>query len=40
MYRSILDQEALAFYQRFVVFQSFTDNPMRIFVLMSVLRKI
>lgn len=36
----VLDQEALAFYQRFEVFQTFTDNPMRLFVPMNVLRKI
>ena len=37
---NVLDDEALAFYQRFDVFQSFTDNPMRLFVPMSLLRQV
>lgn len=36
----VLDNEALTFYQRFDLFQSFTDNPMRLFVPMTVLREI
>ena len=36
----VLDNDALGFYQKFEVFQPFTDNPMRLFVPMSVLRKI
>jgi hypothetical protein len=36
----VLDNDALGFYQRFDVFQSFTDEPMRLFVPMNVLRQI
>lgn len=36
----VLDQEALAFYQSFDVFHNLTDNPMRLFVPMSVLRQV
>ena len=36
----VLDEEALAFYQKFELFQPFTDTPMRLFAPMSVLRKV
>lgn len=36
----VLDNEALIFYQKFELFQPFTDNPMRLFVPMNVLRQI
>lgn len=36
----VLDNEALSFYQKFNLFQPFTDNPMRLFVPMNVLRQI
>ena len=36
----VLDHDALGFYQRFDVFQTFTDDPMRLFVPMHVLRQI
>jgi len=36
----VLDEEALRFYQRFDFFHCFTDDPMRLFVPMTVLRKI
>lgn len=36
----VLDEDALAFYQRFAFFHPFTDDPMRLFVPMSALRKI
>lgn len=36
----VLDNDALGFYQKFEVFQLFTDNPMRLFVSMNVLRKL
>jgi len=36
----VLDQEALGFYQSFDVFQNLTDNPMRLFVPMNVLRQV
>lgn len=36
----VLDQDAMKFYQRYEMFDSFTDDPMRLFVPMSVLRKI
>lgn len=36
----VLDNQALGFYQRFEVFHPFTNNPMRLFVPMTVLRKI
>ncbi|MBF0264722.1 MAG: GNAT family N-acetyltransferase [Gammaproteobacteria bacterium] len=34
----VLDEEALKFYQHFEIFKSFTDEPMRLFAPMSVLR--
>lgn len=36
----ILDEHALTFYRKFEVFDTFTDNPMRLFVPMSTLRKL
>jgi hypothetical protein len=36
----VLDQDALSFYQQFEVFQAFTDNLMRLFVAMLVIRKL
>ena len=36
----VLDEDALAFYQRFELFQPFTDDPMRLFVPMKVVEKI
>jgi GNAT superfamily N-acetyltransferase len=36
----VLDNDALDFYQKFEVFQSFTNDPMRLFVPMAVLRQI
>jgi hypothetical protein len=36
----VLDNEALSFYQKFELFQPFTDNPMRLFVPLNVLRQI
>ena len=36
----VLDDDALAFYQRFDLFQPFTDDPMRLFVPMKVLEQI
>ncbi|MEI6707718.1 MAG: GNAT family N-acetyltransferase [Methylococcales bacterium] len=36
----VLDNDALGFYQQFDVFQPFTDDPMRLFVSMNVLRKL
>lgn len=36
----VLDNDALGFYQKFDVFQPFTDEPMRLFVPMNVLRQI
>lgn len=36
----VLDDEALSFYQKFQLFQPFTNNPMRLFVPMNVLRQI
>jgi hypothetical protein len=36
----VLDNDALRFYQQFDVFQPFTDDPMRLFVSMNVLRKL
>jgi hypothetical protein len=36
----VLDDDALKFYQRFDCFHAFTDDPMRLFVPMNVLRKI
>jgi hypothetical protein len=36
----VLDDEALSFYQKFNLFQPFTNNPLRLFVPMNVLRQI
>jgi hypothetical protein len=36
----VLDNDALRFYQQFDIFQPFTDDPMRLFVSMNVLRKL
>jgi hypothetical protein len=36
----VLDDNALRFYQQFEVFQPFTDNPMRLFVPMHVIRQL
>lgn len=36
----VLDNDALSFYQKFKLFQPFTDDPMRLFVSMNVLRQI
>ena len=36
----VLDEDALAFYQKYEMFESFTKNPMRLFVSMNVLRQI
>ena len=36
----VLDNDALGFYQKFEVFQSFTNDPMRLFVPMNVIRQI
>mgnify|MGYP002637598966 FL=1 len=36
----VLDQDALKFYQRYGIFKPFTDDPMRLFVSMHVLRQI
>jgi GNAT superfamily N-acetyltransferase len=36
----ILDDEALGFYQQFEIFKPFTNDPMRLFVGMNVLKKI
>ncbi|TXS94206.1 GNAT family N-acetyltransferase [Parahaliea maris] len=36
----LLDDDAKAFYDRFDMFQPFTDDPMRLFVPMNVLRQI
>ena len=36
----VLDEDALAFYQRFELFQPFTDDPMRLFVPMKVVEQI
>lgn len=36
----VLDAQALAFYEHFEVFKPFSDNPMRLFVPMKVLREI
>lgn len=36
----VLDEDALAFYRRFDLFQTFTDDPMRLFVPMKVVEKI
>jgi len=36
----VLDEDALAFYQRFNMFLPFTDNPMRLFVSMKTIEQI
>jgi len=36
----VLDEEALRFYQRFDMFHSFSNNPMRLFVPMQMIRKL
>lgn len=36
----VLDQDALAFYNKFDMFEEFTDNPMRLFVPMNVAKDI
>lgn len=36
----VLDAEALTFYQRFEIFEPFTDDPMRLFVPMGILKQI
>ncbi|MDX1728194.1 MAG: GNAT family N-acetyltransferase [Pseudoalteromonas tetraodonis] len=36
----VLDEDALAFYQRFDCFHALTDDPMRLFVSMNTLREI
>ena len=36
----VLDEDALAFYQKFDLFQPFTDDPMRLFVPMRVVGQI
>jgi hypothetical protein len=36
----VLDDDALAFYQKFETFQTFTDDPKRLFVPMNVLRQL
>jgi len=36
----VLDQSAVEFYQRYEIFEPFTENPMRLFVPMQVLNKI
>jgi hypothetical protein len=36
----VLDEDALAFYQRFDLFQPFTDDPMRLFVPMTIVQQI
>jgi GNAT superfamily N-acetyltransferase len=36
----VLDQEALKFYQHYEIFKPFTEDPMRLFAPMHVLRKI
>lgn len=36
----VLDSEALSFYQKFNLFKPFTDNPMRLFVPLNVLRQL
>ena len=33
----VLDEDALTFYQRFDLFQPFTDDPMRLFLPMNIL---
>ena len=36
----VIDEDALAFYQKFDLFEPFTDNPMRLFVPMNVVQQI
>ena len=36
----VIDEQALSFYQTFNLFQSFTDDPLRLFVPMSVLEQV
>ena len=36
----VLDEEALSFYNHYEVFEPFTDNPMRLFASMHMLRQI
>jgi hypothetical protein len=36
----VLDQETLKFYQHYGIFNPFTEDPMRLFVPLHVLRKI
>jgi ribosomal protein S18 acetylase RimI-like enzyme len=36
----VLDEDALAFYQRFDLFQPFTDDPMRLFLPMNIAAQI
>ena len=36
----VLDEDALAFYQKFDLFDVLTDNPMRLFVSMNTLKRI
>ncbi len=36
----VLDEDALGFYQHYEIFDSFTDDPMRLFVSMHVLKQI
>jgi hypothetical protein len=36
----VLDSDALAFYQKFEMFEPFTDDPMRLFVSMHTLKQI
>jgi hypothetical protein len=36
----VLDEYALSFYQHFELFETFSDDPMRLFVSMPVARKI
>jgi GNAT superfamily N-acetyltransferase len=36
----VLDEDALAFYGKFEAFKPFTDNPMRLFMPMNVVRQI
>jgi len=36
----VLDEEALSFYQRYEIFEPFTDDPMRLFVPIHVVREI
>lgn len=36
----VLDEDALSFYQRYEIFEPFTDDPMRLFVPMTVLQQI